>query len=198
MLSNQAKVESLLFVSGSEGISASQLAQLVGLMKPAVLSQIEKLQEKYKQDTSCSFEILQTGENFKLVTKKGFAPLVRHYFEQPTTTNLTPAALETLAIIAYEQPVTRVAIDEIRGVSSSGMIQKLLLLNLIKEDGRLDVIGRPILYATTQEFLDYFGLKSVADLPELPKEVEGGDEKRTEGEFLELFQQTLDEEATEE
>lgn len=198
MLSNQAKVESLLFVSGSEGVSASQLAQLVGLMKPAVLSQIEKLQEKYKQDTSCSFEILQTGENFKLVTKKGFAPLVRHYFEQPTTTNLTPAALETLAIIAYEQPVTRVAIDEIRGVSSSGMIQKLLLLNLIKEDGRLDVIGRPILYATTQEFLDYFGLKSVADLPELPKEAEVGDEKRTEGDFLELFQQTLDEEATEE
>ena len=191
MLSNQAKVESLLFVSGSEGISASQLAQVVGLMKPAVLSQIEKLQEKYKQDTSCSFEILQTGENFKLVTKKGFAPLVRHYFEQPTTTNLTPAALETLAIIAYEQPVTRVAIDEIRGVSSSGMIQKLLLLNLIKEDGRLDVIGRPILYATTQEFLDYFGLKSLADLPELPKE-EGAQEEGQEGDFLELFQQTLD------
>ena len=193
MLSNQAKVESLLFVSGSEGISASQLAQLVGLMKPAVLNQIETLQAKYKEDNSCSFEILQTGENFKLVTKKGFAPLVRHYFEQPTTTNLTPAALETLAIIAYEQPVTRVAIDEIRGVSSSGMIQKLMLLNLIKEDGRLDVIGRPILYATTQEFLDYFGLQSLEELPELPKEEAENDEEKASGDFLELFKQTLDE-----
>ena len=190
MLGNQAKLESLIFVSGNEGISATQLAQLTGMMKPAVFSQLEKLQEKYKNDTTCAIELLQTGENYKLVTKKGFAPLVRRYFEQPTTKTLSPAALETLAIIAYKQPVTRVAIDEIRGVSSSGMIQKLLTSGMIKEDGRLDVIGRPILYATTPEFLDYFGIKSLDDLPKL--NVEDIESTESSEDLMELFKQTVD------
>ena len=125
-----------------------------------------------------------------MATKKGFASLVKRYFESPTMTELSGAALETLAIIAYKQPVTRLDIDEIRGVQSSGMLQKLLLLGLIEEGGRLELPGRPIVYKTTEAFLDYFGLESLAALPALPK-VED-EETRTDGtDFLELFQQTL-------
>lgn len=165
MIANQAKIESLLFASGNEGISAIELAQLTGLMKPAVLEQVEKLQDKYQNDKTCSFEIIQTGEKYRLVTKKILSPLLRKYFESPAMTELSGAALETLAIIAYRQPITRVDIEQIRGVQSSSMIQKLLLLELIKEDGRLEVAGRPILYTTTTEFLNYFGLKDIKDLP---------------------------------
>lgn len=190
MLSNQAKIESLLFVSGTEGISLSELAQLTGLLKPALIEQLNKLQAKYQADKSCSLEIIQANERYRLVTKKGFASLVRRYFELPTMTELSGAALETLAIIAYKQPVTRIDIDEIRGVQSSGMIQKLLLLGLIKEGGRLDLPGRPIVYQTTDDFLDYFGLESLKDLPALP-EVKEDDKQANGSDFLELFQQTL-------
>lgn len=190
MLSNQAKIESLLFVSGTEGISLSELSQLTGLLKPAIVEQLGKLQSKYQADKTCSFELLKADERYRLATKKGFASLVKRYFESPTMTELSGAALETLAIIAYKQPVTRLDIDEIRGVQSSGMLQKLLLLGLIEEGGRLELPGRPIVYKTTEAFLDYFGLESLAALPAFPK-VED-EETRTDGtDFLELFQQTL-------
>lgn len=190
MLSNQAKIESLLFVSGSEGISLTELSQMVGMLKPAVHDQIARLNEKYRDDSSCSFEILEAGERFRLATKKGFAPLLRQYFEAPSMVEISGACLETLSIVAYKQPVTRIDIEEIRGVQSGGMIQKLLLLDLIREDGRLDAPGRPILYSTTANFLDYFGIKSLSDLPELP---EGKDDEDDDN-VMELFNAKLYEE----
>ena len=170
MLSNQAKIESLVFVSGNEGITTTELAQLCGLMKPAVLEQLHKLQRKYVEDRSCSFQLYQTGDHFKMTTKKAFAPLIKNYFESPTMATLSTQALETLAIIAYKQPVTRTEIDEIRGVQSSGMLQKLSAFDLIEEYGRSEAPGRPILYATTEEFLNYFGLKNLSGLPEINTE----------------------------
>lgn len=104
---------------------------------------------------------------------------------------ISGACLETLSIIAYKQPVTRIEIEEIRGVQSGGMIQKLLLLDLIKEDGRLDAPGRPILYSTTTNFLDYFGIKDLSELPELPKDK---DEQASDEDVLELFNEKLYEE----
>ena len=104
---------------------------------------------------------------------------------------ISGACLETLSIIAYKQPVTRIEIEEIRGVQSGGMIQKLLLLDLIKEDGRLDAPGRPILYSTTTNFLDYFGIKTLSELPELLKDK---DEQASDEDVLELFNEKLYEE----
>ena len=181
MLSNQAKIESLLFVSGSEGISLTEISQLIGLLKPAVHDQILRLNKKYQEDSSCSFEIIEAGERYRLATKKVFSNLLKQYFEAPSM----------LSIIAYKQPVTRIEIEEIRGVQSGGMIQKLLLLDLIKEDGRLDAPGRPILYSTTTNFLDYFGIKTLSELPELPKDK---DEQASDEDVLELFNEKLYEE----
>ena len=189
MLSNQAKIESLLFVSGNDGITAREISQLTGIMKPAVLEQLALLTEKYQKDATTALKLIHADERYRLVTKKGVAGLVRQYFESPAMTELSVAALETLAIVAYRQPVTRVQIDEIRGVQSSGMIQKLLLLDLIKEAGRLDAPGRPIMYATTENFLNYFGINDLSQLPELPKEDD--DKIENTDDLLSLFNDAL-------
>lgn len=187
MLSNKAKIESLLFVSGNEGITLTELSQLSNIMKPAVKEQLELLQKKYAQDSNTCLTILQAGEYYRLGTKKQLAPVVKNYFESPTMTKLSKAALETLAIIAYKQPITRIQIDEIRGVQSSGMIQKLQLFDLIKEEGRMDVPGRPFKYGTTAHFLDYFGLKSLDDLPKADENQVLKQTGNNEVDFMKLF-----------
>ena len=120
------------------------------------------------------------------MTKPALAELVKKYLNSNNITELTGAALETLAIIAYKQPITRIDVDEIRGVQSSSMIQRLQLLELIKENGRLDAPGRPILYVTTDKFLDYFGLESLDQLPELDEEKQEDEEM----DLMTLFEQT--------
>ena len=120
------------------------------------------------------------------MTKPALAELVKKYLNSNNITELTGAALETLAIIAYKQPITRIGVDEIRGVQSSSMIQRLQLLELIKENGRLDAPGRPILYVTTDKFLDYFGLESLDQLPELDEEKQEDEEM----DLMTLFEQT--------
>lgn len=193
MLSNQARIESLIFVSGNEGISITDLAHLTGLLKPAINEQLKLLVKKYNTDKTCSFELVRNGEIVKFTTKKAFASLIKSYFEAPATTTLSQAAIETLAIIAYKQPITRIDIEEIRGVKASSMIQKLTALELIKEDGRLDVPGRPILYSTTEKFLDHFGIKSLDDLPPLPQDdvdAEGNAESDPD-DLMELFEKTI-------
>lgn len=189
-----AKIEALLFVSGNEGISLNEISQLMGLLKPAVMEQINLLKKKYEKDPSCSLEIIATDEVYRLATKSNFAMLLKSYFETPNMTKLSRATLEALAIIAYQQPVTRVKIDEIRGIKSHGSIQKLLAFELIKEDGRLDAPGRPILYTTTENFLNYFGLHSLEDLPPLPEVSDevALDSGSGEQNLLDLFNQTFE------
>lgn len=186
MLSNQAKIESLLFISGNEGITLTELSQITGILKPALHEQLDKLADKYKQDRSSSLQLIHAEERYKLVTKPALAELVKKYLNSNNITELTGAALETLAIIAYKQPITRIGVDEIRGVQSSSMIQRLQLLELIKENGRLDALGRPILYVTTDKFLDYFGLESLDQLPELDEEKQEDEEM----DLMTLFEQT--------
>ncbi|MFT8822116.1 SMC-Scp complex subunit ScpB [Liquorilactobacillus satsumensis] len=192
MQSNQAKIEALLFVAGDEGLSLNQLVELTGLLKPALSAQIEKLAANYAANSDCSLQIITTQERFRLATKQEFASLLQAYFEAPNVASLSHAALETLAIIAYKQPVTRVQIEEIRGVRSTGSLQKLLAFELITEGGRLEAPGRPILYQTTENFLNHFGLHSLKDLPALPQpnEEKGGSEQQ---DLLELFNETLQE-----
>ena len=192
MLSNKAKIESLLFVSGSEGITLGQLSQLTNMMKPAVKEQLAALEAKYVADPDTSLCLLTAGETYRLATKKSLATVVKEYFESPAMTTLSKAALETLAIIAYKQPVTRVEIEEIRGVQSAGVIQKLLLYDLITEQGRLNIPGRPFKYGTTDHFLDFFGLISLSDLPAVDEEQVLQTEGNNSTDFMKLFNSSLE------
>ncbi|MGM9891300.1 SMC-Scp complex subunit ScpB [Limosilactobacillus sp.] len=167
---NQARIEALLFISGDEGISLGALAKITGFMKPALRKILDDLAQKYQADADSALVLLQSDETYRLATKASLAPIIKRYFEVPLTVPLTTALLETLAIIAYRQPITRLEIDNIRGVQSSGAIQKLMVRGLVDTKGRLDAPGRPFLYVTTTNFLDYFGLTSLAALPPLPEE----------------------------
>lgn len=170
-MSNLAKIEGLLFISGDEGITVADLSSLTGFMKPAVLGMLEKLGQRYAADEDCALTLLQSGETYRLATKASLAPIMKNYFEKPLTSPLTQALLEVLAIIAYRQPITRIEIDDLRGVQSSGSIQKLVTRGLIETHGRLNVPGRPFKYVTTNAFLDYFGLQTLEDLPPLTEQM---------------------------
>ncbi len=161
------QVEGLLFVAGDEGISVAEIAAATDFDKPAVQGLLEDLAQKYDHDPSSSLALMQTDERYRLVTKANIASVIHRYFTAPLTTALSQASLEVLAIIAYKQPVTRIAVDEIRGVHSAATIQRLVLHNLIETKGRADEPGRPYLYVTTDYFLNYFGLTTLTDLPPL-------------------------------
>lgn len=167
-MDNHAQIEGLLFIAGDEGISVSDLARLTGLDKPAVSQLLDQLAEDYQENQKSALTVLRSGEVVRLATKATLAPVMKAYFEAPLTSPLSPALLEVLAIIAYKQPLTRLEIDDLRGVQSSGSLQKLVVRGLVTTHGRLDVPGRPFRYVTTPAFLDYFGLGDLTDLPPLP------------------------------
>ena len=172
-------LEGLLFIRGAEGISLKELKAILETESDKELKDmIVELQEGYLQaDRGIMME--KFGDHLKLVTKKEHQSYYQKLVEIDENSNLSQSALETLAIIAYNTPITRVKVDEIRGVSSSHIIRKLISRNLIKEEGRSDLPGRPILYGITSEFLDHFGLNSIDDLPELEK-LEIGDIEDTD------------------
>lgn len=157
-------LESLLFVVGDEGLTKEQLKDILEISLNDVEELIESLQKEYeKEDRGLSLVIL--GNRLKLITKKENKPYLQKLVTLEDSDTLSESALEVLAIIAYNQPVTRATVDEIRGVSSSHMIRKLVYKDLICEIGRSETAGRPILYGTTDLFLDYFGLQSLSQLP---------------------------------
>lgn len=159
-------LESLIFVSGDEGLSTKQLSEVLDTSEENVLGLINVLKNEYNSEKhGVSLELL--GGNYKFVTKKDCKEYLERLVETEENENLSQSALETLAIIAYNEPITRVQVDEIRGVNSSYVLRRLLLKDLIKESGRSDLPGRPILYSTTCKFLDYFGLSSLEELPKL-------------------------------
>ena len=170
-MSNLAKIEGLLFISGDEGITVTDLSNISGFMIPAVLGLLNKLGQQYAENDDCALTLLQSDETYRLATKSSLSDVMKAYFEKPLTTPLTQALLEVLAIIAYRQPITRIEIDALRGVQSSGSIQKLIARGLIETHGRLNVPGRPFRYVTTNAFLDYFGLQTLKDLPPLTKQM---------------------------
>lgn len=171
-LTNQAQIEGLLFISGDEGITLSDLAKISGFMKPAILAILQELKIKYENDRTSAFVLLESNQTYRLATKPQLANVIKHYFEVPLTVPLTKALLEVLAIVAYRQPITRLEIDDIRGVKSSGSLQKLMVRGLIDTHGRLDAPGRPFLYSITPAFLNYFGLSNLDELPPLPDQDE--------------------------
>lgn len=161
----QGQVEALLFVSGEDGVSVDELTESLQAPTLSVLEALDQLKNRYITEPHTALQLVEYGSKFVLTTKKSYESVLKEYATSPTATHLSQAALETLAIIAYKQPITRVEIDDIRGVKSSGAIQTLVLRGLILEEGRVEGPGRPILYGTSDYFMNYFGLERLTDLP---------------------------------
>lgn len=170
-MNKEAVLEGLLFVVGDDGLTLSQIKDILSLTDEEAKELIISLKEKYEQEDR-GIRINFLGNTFKLTTKKEHKEYYQKLLENPETNVLSQSALETLAIIAYNEPITRLMVDEIRGVSSREMIKKLVAKGLVKEVGRSELPGRPILYQTTSEFLDYFGLASKEELPKFETIVE--------------------------
>lgn len=158
-------IEAILFAAGRE-VKVNELAACLELTGEDTIVIVESLREDFKNRGT---EIIRIEDGYQMVTKKEFYEYLYQIFDKRNKPNLSPAALETLAIIAYNPKVTRAEIEQIRGVNSDGTIYKLLEYNLIEEAGRLDAPGRPTTYRTTNEFLKMFGLTSLDELPELPR-----------------------------
>ncbi len=165
-MNKQAVTEGLLFVVGEDGLTLSQLMDILEIEMEEAKEILSQLKEKYEQESS-GVRLSFLGNTFKLTTKKEHKEYYQKLIENPESNTLSQAALETLAIIAYNEPITRLEVDEIRGVGSSQVIRKLVAKNLIKEVGRSEAVGRPILYKTTSDFLDFFGLATIEDLPKI-------------------------------
>lgn len=171
-------VEGILFVVGNEGIEKERLIEILQISENELNNVIGNLKNTYSSnDRGINIEYL--ANRYKLVTKKEHKAYYEKLVEVEKNDELSQSALETLAVIAYNSPVTRGYVDDIRGVDSSYQIRKLVYRNLVKEVGRSDLPGRPILYSVTDEFLDYLGLSSLEELPELT-EVEIPEEKITD------------------
>lgn len=158
----EASLEALLFVAAVP-VSLQQLAEAVGQKQQDIEAALHSLEKTYQQDRGLSLQ--WHAGRVQLTTSPVMAPLVERFLGLEATARLSRAALETLAIIAYRQPVTRPGIDGIRGVNSDGVLKSLLSKGLVQEVGRTEGPGRPILYGTSAEFLQHFGLNSLTDLP---------------------------------
>jgi len=157
-------VEALLFVA-DEPLSARKIAQAVtGLDAREVRRLIDQLRSEYAAEGR-AFTIEELAGGYRMLTRSDFHPYLKVLFRQPREARLSSAALEALAIVAYKQPVNRAEVEAIRGVDCSGVLQRLLEYRLIKIVGRSEELGRPLLYGTTKEFLEHFGLRGIRDLP---------------------------------
>lgn len=183
-------LESLLFAAGDEGLSLKQMAEVLEVDELKVSEIIEDLRQEYEQ-ANRGIMMVQLAGTYQLATKKENAAYLKKLVDSPHTSALSQAALETLAIIAYKQPITRAEIEEIRGVKTERPLHTLVSKVLIREVGRAEGTGRAYLYGTTKEFLDYFGLKSLKELPQLPEKVEEEFIQEEADLFFEKFQETI-------
>lgn len=173
-MKNKAVLEGLLFVVGEDGLTLDQIEEVLELKEEEVKELVNELKHSYEnEDRGLRIDFL--GNRLKLTTKFEHREYYQKLLENPETNMLSQAALETLAIIAYNEPITRMQIDKLRGVGSSQMIRKLVAKGLVKESGRSDLPGRPILYETTNDFLDYFGLSNIKELPDMEKYIEASE-----------------------
>lgn len=168
-------LEGILFVVGDEGINLKNLCEIMNITIEEAKELLLQLKSSYENDER-GIRISYLGDAFKLTTKEEHKEYYQKLIETPDANILSPSTLEVLAIIAYNQPITRVEIDEMRGVSSSHIIRKLVAKGLVKEAGKSKMPGRPNLYRTTHEFLDVFGLASLNELPEITEESDLEDE----------------------
>jgi segregation and condensation protein B len=159
----ESVVEAVLFAS-DEPLTATRLADIVGINVKQLRKHIDDLNEKYKTNNN-AFRVEQIAGGYQLLTLNGYNHWLKKLVRARDEGTLSQAALETLAIIAYKQPIIRADIEAIRGVAAGDMIRNLMYKGLIKIVGRAEVVGRPMLYGTTKKFLEIFGLNSLNDLP---------------------------------
>lgn len=165
-MNKQAILEGLLFIVGEDGLTIEQIGDMFEMAVEEVKELIEDLKKSY-EDEKRGIKINHLGNSIKLTTKPEHKEYYKKLIENNETNTLSNAALETLAIIAYNEPMARIKVDEMRGVDSSHIIRKLIAKDLIKEVGRSEAVGHPILYGITNDFLDYFNLSSKEDLPKV-------------------------------
>ncbi len=170
-------LEGLLFVQGDEGITLEEICKILEVSMEEAKSLLMNLKKAYENEDR-GLRIRFLGNAFKLTTKEEHRAYYQKLLTQENSSSLSPAALEVLAIVAYNEPITRVEIDEMRGLSSDYTLRKLIAKGLIKEAGKSTMPGRPNLYKTTHEFLDYFGLATKEDLPKIDIESEKNSEEQ--------------------
>lgn len=158
-------IESILFAAG-ESVSRKELSDILEMSEDEIIKAVERLSDFYRENER-GLKIISLEDEYQLCTVEQNYRYVQALAEPRKKQTLSPAALETLSIVAYHQPVTRGSIEYIRGVNSDGPVNRLIERGLIEEGGRLDAPGRPILYVTTQEFLRSFGLSSLSELPDI-------------------------------
>ena len=181
----KAALEAVLFASG-EPISLDRLAGALEMEKEDVERLAEDLASDWRTRES-GLTILRLDDSYQMTTRRDFAPYVRRAMEIRRNTPLSQAAMEVLAIVAYNQPVTKAVIEQVRGVDCSAVLQGLQLKGLVEEKGRLELPGRPLLYGTTLHFLRCFGVSSLEELPPLPQK--GGEEEMEEPTLAEMIRE---------
>ena len=179
----KAVLEGLLFIVGDEGLSLGKIEELLGTNEEETKKILKELVVDYSNSNrGIKLEVL--GNKFKLTTKKEHKEYYQKLCDIEQEEGLSQSSLETLAIVAYNQPITRSEIDQARGVASSHILRRLLLKDLITVVGKSDLPGKPNLYGTTDNFLDYFGLSSIDDLPELKQKITNEEKQDEEKELF--------------
>ncbi len=166
-MNNKPIIEGLLFLSGDKGLTLGELVTHIGVDPLTIDKHIEELKSKYEKDTDCGLTIVYTAQSYKIATKSKFADEFQSYANAEYNDAIPKSSLETLAIICYNQPITKFDIEQIKGVSPSHTVSVLLERNLIHVVGRSDEIGRPKMYGITDTALDYLGINTIEDLPPL-------------------------------
>ncbi|WP_425023866.1 SMC-Scp complex subunit ScpB [Planococcus ruber] len=192
MTTLSSKIEALLFVTGDDGLNMKQLQFLTEAEEKEIQESVEELTQKYSKGDS-GIMVKELAGVYQLVTKPEVAETIQKLVENPTSQALSQASLEVLAIVAYKQPLTRLEVEDLRGVKSEKPLHTLASKGLIQEVGRAEGAGRAILYGTTKEFLNYFGLKDISELPALPEEAAENPEEETDL-FMTRFQEAFKEE----
>ena len=169
-------LEGILFVVGDEGVNLKQICEILKIDDAEAKRLLLELKQRYENE-NYGIRISYLGDAFKLTTKKEHKEYYQKLIENPDSNTLSGPALEILAIVAYNQPITRAEIDEMRGTQSAHMIRKLVAKGLLKTCGKSTMPGRPNLYGTTSEFLDYFGLSTINDLPKIDSITDENQEK---------------------
>lgn len=161
------RLEVLLFMARNP-LSLEDLAKYLSVEPAVVMESLELLTTQY-QDAQYGIQVINVSNGYQFATKPQYAKTLELYINAPQEFSLSTAALETLVIVAYRQPISRAELEAIRGVNSDGIIKSLMDRGLVEEKGRADTLGRPMLYGTTDTFLKHFGLKDLADLPQDPQ-----------------------------
>ncbi|AYC30778.1 SMC-Scp complex subunit ScpB [Paenisporosarcina cavernae] len=186
-----SKMESLLFVAGDDGLTAKQLAVLIDCSTKEVEEILRNMQETYVTRVESGIELKELAGTFQLISKISNSDIVQKLVDNPTNQSLSQAALEVLAIVAYKQPITRVEIENLRGVKCERPLQTLSSKGLLQEVGRAEGTGRAILYGTTKEFLHLFGLNQLEELPPLLEQEDETDQLEQTDLFLTKFQEAF-------